>query len=288
MDQARWILHSTIKSPVASIDDMSMNTAASEIRVSNDKLALASAVAREFWRTIAEIQRTGETVNDDGVVRVVLTGGTVGIETLRQILVLDHAAKSSAEDFPVTTVDWNRVLVFFGDERYLPEGDAERNDTQAFNALLSHIDIPRGNIFSVSAPKDGEATDGENLDSAAVSYGRVIGREAPEGFDIHLLGMGPEGHINSLFPHTPELLSPSAPVQAVRECPKPPADRVTLTLDAVATARRVWLIVAGEEKKEAAGFAAAQDKSGQWPAGMVKGADETVLWVDKAANPQQA
>ncbi|MBC2681595.1 6-phosphogluconolactonase [Corynebacterium anserum] len=265
---------------------MSSHTASvPEIRVLPNKLAVASAVAREFWNTIAALQRTGNTVHDDGVVRVVLTGGTVGIETLRQILLLDHAAKTSAEDFPITTVDWNRVLVFFGDERFLPTGNPDRNDTQAFNALLRHIDIPRSNVFPFSAPQPGEAFDGENLDLAAESYCRVLGREAPEGFDIHLLGMGPEGHVNSLFPQTPELLSPTALVQSVRGCPKPPAERVTLTLDAIATARRVWLIVAGKEKKEAAVHAADRDSSGDWPAGMVQGADHTILWVDHAADP---
>lgn len=257
-----------------------------DIRVASGPLAVASAVARTFVTTVAELQRTGETVTDDGVVRVVLTGGTVGIETLRQLLVLDHAAKSTAEDFPVTSIDWGRVAVFFGDERFLPKGDKERNDTQAFAALLDHVDIPRSNIFSVAAPEPGEPTDGEHLDSAATSYSRVIGREAPDGFDIHLLGMGPEGHVNSLFPHTDELMQPETDVQPVRNCPKPPADRVTLTLKAVNASRRVWLVVAGAEKKEAAGYAAQQDSSGQWPAGMVRGTEETVLWVDDAASPQ--
>lgn len=256
-----------------------------DIRVSADPVAVATAVSRQFVTTVADLQRTGDTVTDDGVVRVVFTGGTVGIETLRQLLILDHAAKSTAEDFPMQSVDWSRVAVFFGDERFLPVGDPERNDTQAFKALLNHVDIPKSNIFSIAAPDEGEATDGEHLDSAALSYARVIAREAPDGFDLHLMGMGPEGHVNSLFPDTDELTAPQADVQPVRGCPKPPSERVTLTLNAVNSSRRVWLVVAGAEKKQAAEYAAARDLSGQWPAGMVHGTQETVLWVDEAAKP---
>lgn len=258
-----------------------------QVQSFNDSRGLATGVARAFVHTVSELHRSGETVTDDGVVRVVLTGGTVGVETLRQLLMLDHAAKQSGEDFPVAAVNWKKVAVFFGDERFLPVGDPERNDTQAFEALLSHVDIPRSNVFTVGAPEEGEASDGESLDQAAKDFAHVLEREAPDGFDLHLMGMGPEGHVNSLFPHTPELAEPKATVAAVRECPKPPANRVTLTLDAVNRARRVWLIVAGEAKREAAEHALAGDTSGQWPAGMVAGTEETVLWVDAEANPAQ-
>lgn len=251
-----------------------------------DSDAVATGVARNLVHTISELQRNGGTVTDDGMVRLVLTGGSVGIGTLRQLLMLDHAAKASAEDFPVAAIDWDRVIIFFGDERFVPADDAERNEVQARQALLDHVDIPRSNIISYAAPAADEAFDGDALDRAAVSYAHMIEREAPDGFDIHLLGMGPEGHVNSLFPHTPELLDPQSAVAAVRECPKPPANRVTLTLPAVNSSQRVWLVIAGAEKKEAAEHALAADSSGQWPAGMVAGTEETVLWVDAAADPE--
>ena len=118
-----------------------------ELRPRDNKQDLATAAAREFINTVAELQRTGETVTGDGIVRVVLTGGGAGIATLSEIAALDHAAKQTAEDFPVTRIDWSQVYVFFGDERFLPAGDPERNDKQAFDALLRHVDIPSLNVF---------------------------------------------------------------------------------------------------------------------------------------------
>ena len=115
----------------------------------------------------------------------------------------------------------------------------------------------------------------------------MLGEYAPEGFDLHLLGMGPEGHINSLFPHTPEL-SPAdgTTVVAVRGCPKPPAERVSLTLAAVNSAQRVWLLVCGAAKKDAADHVVSGDDPAQWPAAAVCGTSETVLHVDAGADPR--
>lgn len=251
-----------------------------------DRESLATGVAKAFVHTVAGLQDSGDTVTGDGVVRVVLTGGTVGIATLRQLVMLNHAAEASAEDFPTTAVNWKKVAVFFGDERFLPVGDPQRNDTQAEDALIQHVDIPRAQVFRWGAPEIGEATNGQALDAAAVDYCSVLQREAPDGFDLHLMGMGPEGHVNSLFPNTPELLAPQSPATAVRNCPKPPPQRLSLTLPAVERARRVWLIIAGSEKKEAAGFALRGDTSGKWPAGLVAGREETLLWVDALANPE--
>lgn len=256
-----------------------------ELRPRDNKQDLATAAAREFINTVAELQRTGDTVTGDGIVRVVLTGGGAGIATLAEIAALDHAAKQSAEDFPVTTIDWSQVYVFFGDDRFLPAGDPERNDKQAFDALLRHVDIPSLNVFRIPAPAAGEQPDGPALDAAAEFYAKTVDQVAPDGFDIHLLGMGPEGHINSLFPHTEELLHAEGSVVAVRECPKPPAERISLTMQAVNRSRAVWLLVSGAEKKEAAGQVFDGGNGAEWPAALASGSEATLLWVDAAANP---
>ena len=256
-----------------------------ELRPRDNKQDLATAAAREFINTVAELQRTGDTVTGDGMVRVVLTGGGAGIDTLAEIAALDHAAQQTAEDFPVTAIDWSQVYVFFGDERFLAAGDPERNDKQAFDALLRHVNIPSLNVFRVPALAAGEEADGPALDSAAEFYGKTVDQVAPEGFDIHLLGMGPEGHINSLFPHTDALLHAEGSVVAVRECPKPPAERISLTMQAVNRSRQVWLLVSGEEKKEAAGQVFNGGNGAEWPAALASGTETTLLWVDEAANP---
>ena len=92
--------------------------------------------------------------------------------------------------------------LFWGDERYVPEDDDERNEKQAREALLDHIDIPAANVHAMPA-SDGEF--GDDLDAAALAYEQVLAANADDGepapdFDVHLLGMGGEGHINSLFP----------------------------------------------------------------------------------------
>ncbi|KAB3523475.1 6-phosphogluconolactonase [Corynebacterium sp. zg254] len=249
------------------------------IRVYENQTALAQAAAREFVATVCTLQNTKNMVN------VVLTGGGAGVETLRQIAALDAAARQQAESFPIQAIDWNRVNVFFGDERYLPEGDPERNDTQAQEALLAHVDVPEFNIFRYAAPSPEDDYAGEGLDRAAESYAQLIQEHAPDGFDVHLLGMGPEGHINSLFPHTEELLQPKDCVVPVRDCPKPPANRVSLSIDAVNDADHVWLLVAGAAKREAAVQVAEGGNGAQWPAALATGRQSTVLWVDQEAQP---
>ncbi|MBV7295413.1 6-phosphogluconolactonase [Corynebacterium sp. TAE3-ERU12] len=223
----------------------------------DDQDGLIEAARARFVAQVSAAQRDG------GIARVVLTGGGAGIGLLR-------ALRADYGD-----IDFSRVLVFFGDERFVPADDAERNELQARQALLDHIDIPAQNIFPIAA-SDGQF--GADPEAAAAAYARVLAEHAPDGFDIHLLGMGPEGHINSLFPHT-EHLAATGTVVAVRDCPKPPPTRVSLTWPAIATAKHVWLLVAGSAKAEAAAAAASGANPQQWPAAGARGSEETVLFV---------
>ncbi|MGO3361140.1 MAG: 6-phosphogluconolactonase [Corynebacterium sp.] len=254
-----------------------------------DQDGLATGVARDIVDAISEVQRTGG-VTDDGFARVVLTGGGAGGAVLRELAVLDHAARETEDSFPVTSVNWNRVHVFFGDERFVPVGTTgatARNDGLADTALLDHVGIPGAHVHRVGVPATGEPADGPVLDAAAADYAQVLADHAPDGFDLHLLGMGPEGHINSLFPHSPGLTAaPGTTVVAVRDCPKPPPERVSLTLEAVNSSARVWLLVCGAGKKEAADHVVSGDDPAQWPAAGVAGTSETVLHVDAAADPR--
>lgn len=247
--------------------------------------ALISGVAREIIDLIVAIQQgggVGGAHGPDGCARVVLTGGGAGIGVLRELAALDHAAQSSAETFPMVSIDWSRVHIFFGDERYVPATHPERNDGQAYSALLDHVAIPPANIHRYDAPRLDEDPAGPGLDAAASSYARVVREFAPAGFDLHLLGMGPEGHVNSLFPHTAELTSQEL-VVAVRGCPKPPPERVSLTLTAVGTALHVWLLVCGSAKAEAAAHAVAGDDPAQWPAAGARGRSDTIVHLDTHA-----
>ena len=144
-------------------------------------------------------------------------------------------------------IDWSEVHLFWGDDRFVPEDDDERNDKQARVALLDQIDIPAENVHPMAA-SDGEF--GDDIDAAAQAYERELAAQAEPGepapdFDVHLLGMGPEGHINSLFPHTEAVREKNRLVVAVEDSPKPPPRRITLTLPAIQRSREVWLIVSG-------------------------------------------
>lgn len=204
---------------------------------------------------------------------IVLTGGSVGIGIL--------AAVNASPDRD--QVDWSRVHFWWGDERWLDAGDAERNDQQASDALLSQLTIPAANIHAFPA-----ADADLELNAAAEHYAAELAQAAEEGqalphFDLLMLGVGPDGHIASLFPDRPELVDASGLVVAVRNSPKPPPERLSLTLQAINSAERVWLALAGADKASALGLALAGASRYQVPAAAAEGRRRTVFFVDEAA-----
>ncbi|NMO00471.1 6-phosphogluconolactonase [Gordonia sp. TBRC 11910] len=207
-----------------------------------------------------------------GVALIVLTGGSNGIALLE---VLRERS---------TEIDWTKVEFFFGDDRFVPTDDPDRNVGQAGEALFDHIDIDPARIHAMAA-SDGEF--GDDIDAAAAGYASVLAAispgEASPRFDVHLLGMGGEGHVNSLFPHTPATAESIKIVVSVDNSPKPPPRRVTLTLPAVNRSRQVWFLVAGADRASAvaAGVtgAAAQD----WPCAGAHGTEATVWFLDEEA-----
>lgn len=238
---------------------------------------LISSAALAFIDAIAAIQTPGGGLHKDGVARVVLTGGGAGIGLLRELARLDHAAQKQGPDFPALTVDWTRVHVFFGDERNVPVGDPDSNEGQAREALLGPVGVPEHNIH-------GYDLGAISMEHAAQAYEGEIREFAPEGFDLHLLGMGGEGHINSIFPHAEAVYEDTDFAFAVHDSPKPPSERVTLTYPAINRSQRVWFLVAGEEKAEAAAHLVAGAAAEDWPAAGAHGVEETVLFLaDDAA-----
>lgn len=217
----------------------------------------AAAGARLVGTVTSAVANRGKAV-------IVLTGGTVGIALLRHVA--DYAQD----------VDWSKVHLFWGDERFVPAEDTERNFRQAREALLETISIPSANVHEM-ASSDGEF--GDDIEQAALAYEKLL----PEEFDVHLLGMGGEGHINSLFPDTDAVREDSRLVIAVTDSPKPPPRRLTLTLPAVRRAREVWLVVAGAEKADAAAAAIGGADPVDVPAAGALGKEATVWLMDKAA-----
>ena len=107
--------------------------------------------------------------------------------------------------------------------------------------------------------------------------------EPVPNFDVHLLGMGPEGHINSLFPDTPAVLDTTRMVVAVEDSPKPPPQRITLTLPAIQRSREVWLLVAGAGKADAAAAAIGGAPPVSVPAAGAIGLEATLWLLDEEA-----
>ena len=204
-----------------------------------------------------------------GTHHIVLTGGGVGTEVLVEL------CKRSAG------IDWDRVHLWWGDERFLPTGDVDRNETGARAALIDAISIPGDQVHPMPADR------GQGASEAAAAYADELARSSADGFvpdfDVVLLGMGPEGHVASLFPGMPALLAASA-VVPIEDSPKPPPTRVSLTLDAIRCAREVWIVAAGSAKADAVA-AAIRDttRPEDVPAAGARGREATVFWLDAAA-----
>ncbi|WP_104200741.1 6-phosphogluconolactonase [Cryobacterium sp. Y29] len=241
-----------------------------------NKHALAASVAARFLTNMVDVLHQQEEAN------VVLTGGSVGIAVLAAV------NESPARD----TIDWSRVNFWWGDERWLPRADPERNELQARAALLDHISVPPENIHAFGASDDAvEADTDDALDAAAARYAAELLRRAPHGalfprIDVMLLGVGPDGHIASLFPHRSGIREREASVVVVRDSPKPPAARLSLTRPVINSADRVWLVLAGSDKASALGLALAGASRDEVPAAGIKGRYRTVFFVDNDAAAQ--
>jgi len=242
--------------------------------VHHDADMLAKAVAARLITRIADVQAGRDTAS------VVLTGGRIAGATLAAI------AASPAR----AAVDWAHLDVWWGDERFLPSGDPERNETQARAALLSRVPVDAARVHPMPA------TDGPGAgdpDTAAQHYATELAEAAhPEdhadvpAFDVLLLGVGPDGHVASLFPDQPALYERDRPVVAVRGAPKPPPTRLSLTLPAIRSAAEVWFVVAGEDKAAAVRMALSGAGEVQVPAAGARGRQRTVWLLDRAAAAQ--
>ncbi|MEV0423628.1 6-phosphogluconolactonase [Streptosporangium canum] len=236
--------------------------------IHRDADMLAKAVAARV------ITRTVDVQSGKGSASLVLTGGTVGIATLAEI------AASPARD----AIDWRNLDIWWGDERFLPSGHPERNETGARQALLDHVDVDPARVHVMRGPDSGMTAE-----ESAAAYADELRRAArPEdhgpapSFDVMMLGMGPDGHVASLFPGMPALCE-TRPVVAVHGSPKPPPTRISLTLPVIQGSREVWLIAAGEEKAGAVRLALSDSGPMQVPAAGARGRQRTLFLLDRAS-----
>ena len=219
---------------------------------------VAGALLTEIARAISERGRAD----------IVLTGGTVGIGSLAAVS--HHPNRDQ--------VDWSAVRVWWGDERFVPEGDPDRNEGQATAALLVHIPVDAEHVFRFPA------ADGISLKEARDRFDAILRaefRNEPH-FDVVLNGIGPDGHVASLFPGHNHGRDDEF-VIAVNDSPKPPAQRLSLTFAALNRGARVWIIAAGADKADAIGRLIVGSNVNETPAKGLHGTVETVLFVDDAA-----
>jgi 6-phosphogluconolactonase len=241
-----------------------------EVLIHHDAGLLARAAAARLVTSLVDRQAAA------GSASLVLTGGGIGTAVLAEL------AAAPARD----AVDWRRLDIWWGDERFLPAGHRERNETGAREALLRHLDADPARVRPMPAA---DGPDGDDPEAAAARYASWLAAAArPEdhgpvpSFDVLLLGIGPDGHVASLFPGLPALYD-ERPVVAVRGAPKPPPLRLSLTLPAIQCAREVWVLAAGAEKAGAIRLALSGVGPVQVPAAGARGRQRTLFLLDRAA-----
>jgi 6-phosphogluconolactonase len=246
-------------------------SAPATVVVHADAGLLAEAAAARLVTRLVDAQAAR------GRAHVVLTGGGVGTATLAAL------AGTPARD----AVDWSSVDVWWGDERFVPEGHADRNETQARQALLDRLPLDPAKVHPMPAAG---GRWGEDVDAAAAAYAEELARAArPEDragvpvFDVLMLGVGPDGHVASLFPEHPALHETDRAVVGVRGAPKPPPVRISLTMPVIRNAAEVWLLAAGPEKAPAVAMALSGAGEVALPAAGAAGTRATLWLLDRAA-----
>jgi 6-phosphogluconolactonase len=183
----------------------------------------------------------------------------------------------------VRGIDFSKWWIFFVDERNVPLSSADSNYKGAQDALLGRVGIPADQVFAIQ--------EGLSVQQAATNYeGRLLGLPADvlprtaDGelpvFDLILLGIGPDGHVASLFPNAPETAATNGWVLPVSNSPKPPPERITFTMPAINAAKEVAVVAVGESKAEIVQRALeVQALPGALPAQLVRPSSGKLRWV---------
>jgi 6-phosphogluconolactonase len=182
-----------------------------------------------------------------------------------------------------STLPWERMFFFFGDERHVPPDDPESNFRMANESLLSKVPVPAGNIFRVPSENPDASAAAEAYEKSLRSFFAPQPGEFPR-FDLILLGMGPDGHTASLFPETAALQEKSRLVVA-NWVEKLKTHRITITLPVINAARRVLFLVSGTDKAAALHeVLEGKQPAEKYPSKLVRPTNGKLIWlVDRAA-----
>ena len=222
-----------------------------------DAAELADHAAARLLATLIELQADGH------VVQVCLTGGRIA-----------HAVYALlGEQVSDSALDPTRLELWWGDERFVPTGDPERNAGPTLALLAGHFPLDPSRTHPMPSA-DGVI----DAAASAATYAKELGDTR---FDLCLLGLGPDGHVASIFPNHPSSEPTTQPVIGVSDAPKPPPERISLTIPTLNESSQVWFLVSGAEKSNALSRSLAGDTS--LPAGRVAGRERTLWLVDQAA-----
>lgn len=247
-------------------------SAAPVVRRHDDADLLVGDVASALLDRLEAAQARGE------VPQIGLTGGSIA----------DALHRELARRAPDSSVDWSRVVFWWGDERFVPAASPERNAGQAREALLDHVGVDEAHVHEVPASDEVDTAE----DSAA-AYSATMREQGAGFFEVLMLGIGPDGHVASLFPGHPAAVVADAIVVPVEESPKPPPERLSLTFEAMERSNAVWFVAAGADKADAIAraltgpAAPGSPEAVECPARVPRGTVETVWWLDDAAAPQR-
>ncbi|MFV0450916.1 MAG: 6-phosphogluconolactonase [Propioniciclava sp.] len=231
-----------------------MNTV---VRYANGPDLVDGAAARLLDRLVA-LQRETE-----GNAELCLTGGRIANRIYEGVI----------EQLDESELDPRRLELWWGDENFVPTEDSRRNAGHTLAILARRLPLTPALTHPMPAA-DGVV----DADAAAASYAKELGDTR---FDICLLGMGAEGHVASIFPEHPSFAACTPTVVGVNDAPTPPLERISLTVPTLQQSREVWYLVSGESKASA--LARAMEGDPAIPAGVVRGTERTLWFLDRSA-----
>lgn len=245
--------------------------ASAEIRILTTPQELFAAAAEEVVRV------AGEAVQARGRFSIALSGGSTP-KNLYNLLATNAR----------TSLPWDRMFFFWGDERHVPPKDPDSNYRMADEAMLSKVPVPAGNVFRVAAENPDAAAAAESYEQTLRKFFQLSPGEFPR-FDLILLGMGPDGHTASLFPGTAGLQEKSRLVIA-NWVEKLKTHRLSFTLPVLNAARCIAFLVSGTDKAPALHAVLEENASGeQYPSKLVQPKDGKLIWfLDRAAASELA
>lgn len=220
--------------------------------------AVAEQVAIDLFGFVSDALEKKDRVD------IALTGGTIGIASL-----------AAASNLPFNDLDLSRLHIWWGDERYVAADSEDRNAVQARNAWLRKLGITDENIHEFPSSESGLT-----VSEAARKFDEEFSKSGIH-FDLTLMGMGPDGHIASLFPGKDNWKSTAA-VISEENSPKPPSQRLSFSYAEINNSNEIWFTVAGSDKAPAVAVAFGDDPE-SLPVGRARGKEKTVWYVDQTA-----